>query len=428
MIKALAIGLIFLFGSIAGSAQAKVFIDVTSPDRKVFVAMAPFAAAKGDQKMAATIQDIVRQDLDLTGLFSYIDRAAYLNQDPSPTKVKYTDWTSIGAEVLVKAELERTAKGISINLYVYDVFASQLVLRQQYQGSDTKLRNLAHRASDGIYRLLTGKQSFFLTKILFTWDVSGTRQIYMMDVDGYGRQALTKNRSINFSPAWVSDGRRITFSSYISGDPDLYMLDLRTNERITLSNHHGIEYTSDWFGNELCFSRALDGNTELYLMNSQTRQASRLTNSPGIDIEPSWSPDGSRVAFVSSRSGKPHVYAMDRSGQNMQRLTFAGFHNVNPAWSPRGNLIAFAGKDQGLFDLFMIDPAGTQIQRLTIDAGNNEKPSWSPDGRKILFTSSRSGRYQLYMMNSDGSDIRQITSGPGNFESPAWGPYATSGL
>ncbi len=151
----------------------------------------------------------------------------------------------------------------------------------------------------------------------------------------------------------------------------------------------------------------------------------RLTNTgPGVwNLDPTWSPDGQRLAFASNRAGRKigafadtsDIYVMNADGSNVVRRTSGGY-NVDPAWSPDGRTIAFTTLEQGSAGIAVIDAAGAQGPMVLLDRpGYDAQPSWSPDGQRITFTSDWRAYdfvYDLYVMNADGSDVRELLVGP----------------
>src|SRR2546426_10617675 len=94
------------------------------------------------------------------------------------------------------------------------------------------------------------------------------------------------------------------------------------------------------------------GNIEIFTVDVADGRLTRLTNSPGDDRDPTWSPDGSQIAFSSVRDGNTEIYVMRADGTGLRRVTNDPAEDVSPAWSPDGSTIAFAsgvGEDRDLF-------------------------------------------------------------------------------
>src|SRR5437870_3514824 len=133
----------------------------------------------------------------------------------------------------------------------------------------------------------------------------------------------------------------------------------------------------------------------------------RVTVSKGVDTSPVWNPrTGMQLAFTSDRSGGPQVYVMDIDGTNVHRLVEEGGHAVEPSWSPDGQRIAFAWQlpRASNFNIYIHDLATGKNTQITSEV-SNEKPTWAPDGRHIAFESTRAGGSQIFSMILDGTKI-----------------------
>ena len=240
-------------------------------------------------------------------------------------------------------------------------------------------------------------------QIAFVSRRDGNPEIYVMDADGGNLQRLTNNADADYQPSWSPDGKRIAFISDRDGHPD----------RIP-----------GWF------------TSEIYVMNTDGGHPQNLTNSPADDRNPSWSPDGKRIAFQSDRD-EPRIagdiYVMDADGRNPHRLTDHDFDDRDPSWSPDGERIVFSARREGhvenkfaiTYEIYVMDADGGNEQRLTENRKNDESPSWSPDGKRIVFESDRKGQfenYDIYVMDGDGGNLQQLTNTCGWDVGPSWSP------
>jgi len=127
---------------------------------------------------------------------------------------------------------------------------------------------------------------------------------------------------------------------------------------------------------KIAFQSDRDGNPEVYVMNSDGSGQTRLTNEPRSDVEPAFSPDGTRIAFVSQRNGGG-LHVMDADGSGPIRLTSDLEGGSKPAFSPDGAEIAFVGIQTG-FDIFTMNADGSGPIRLTDDPSKDLDPDWQP--------------------------------------------------
>lgn len=248
-----------------------------------------------------------------------------------------------------------------------------------------------------------------------------------MDYDGYDQRRITGHRSISMSPVWSSTGDAVAYVSFFAGNgPSIYLADVASGRKSPVVTSGSLN-TSPSFspdGRRIVFARGLGANIEIFTARRDGSELKRLTNSPGIDTNPAWSPSGNEIAFTSSRSGSPQIYIVDAEGANLRRVTFEGEYNEGAAWSPDGTRLAYATRvGQNRFDLALLDLVTLAAQRLTDSSGSNESPSFSPDGRRLAFTSTRSGGVQIFTMEPRyGSTAEQLTREGNNF-APDWSSY-----
>jgi TolB protein len=126
-------------------------------------------------------------------------------------------------------------------------------------------------------------------------------------------------------------------------------------------------------------------------------------------ISPSWSPDGSQLAYVSYEKKKPIIYVQSLlSGKRTEVAKFKG-NNSAPAWSPDGRQLAVVLTYGANSQIYKISAAGGTPQPLTKSSAIDTEPTWSPDGKSIYFTSDRGGSPQIYRMSSSGGDAQRVT-------------------
>ena len=417
---------LILLGGVNG--HARIFIDINSPSAKKFaVAIPDFrneSPQSGSPEFAAGLAQIISNDLDLSGYFSPMDKGAFLEGgNTGEDSVNFKNWSVIGTELLVKASYACVGQSLELDLKLYDVYWRRQILGKRVLGETRNHRELMHRLSNDIIRLLTGSDGIAMTRLAFVGDATKNKEIYISDYDGQKAKQLTSDKSIVLSPRWSPDGKRIIYNSYKDNKgPRLYMRDLRAGAVKTISGRPGLNIGATWSpeGNRVALTLTEKGNSDIFLIDLNGNIVKQLTDHWAIDVSPSFSPDGSKMAFVSNRAGgTPQIYVMTISDGSVERITFESKYCTSPSWSSR-NRIAFVSQSNGSFDIYTIAPDGRQMRRVTSGTRDNEDPCWSPDGRYIVFSSNRAGRYHLFVTNESGDNQRMITNLPGNQTAPSW--------
>jgi TolB protein len=411
----------------ASKAHARIYIPIDQPsERKFPIAIAELKREGGSGKAAREIPEIIRNDLKLSGYFLVIPPAGFKKaakkEGSKEGEINFGYWKSINANALVKGTVSKEKGKDVITIRLFDPFMGKMLMGKRYIGKKKQWRAIAHRFSDEIMSALTGIPGVFNTRIAYSTVTKKGKEITVMDMDGENNKRLTKNKSINISPSWSSDGSQLVFTSYVNGNPDLYLMKVGGKRIHRITDGPGGKITPSWSpnGHSIAMASSASGISNIYRMSTNGSGIKRLTNGKAIDISPSWSPNAQELVFASERAGGLHLFKMNSSGGDMKRLSFVGYQNDMPSWSPMGEKIAFAGRMRGKFDVFIVNTDGSNIQRLTIGAGSNEHPSFSPDGRFITFSSTRTGSPAIFIMRRDGSNQTRVSEGNGIL--PSWGP------
>lgn len=217
-------------------------------------------------------------------------------------------------------------------------------------------------------------------------------------------------------------------------------------------NVRDAEWSPD--GTRVAAEVIMNGQADIFVLDLETRVPMQLTDSPESDTSPTWSPDGSFIAFASRRwgdfTGRSEIAMIPSIGGNVIRLTHDGcFQDGDPTWIPDGSAVAslpvwtvpplpdlgepgvadvddilVAGSTDGVGDLFAIDAETGEVTNLTADRDDQLSPAWSPDHTRIAFASDIAdpGNLDIFVMNRDGSGLSQLTSHPEGESRPTWSP------
>lgn len=309
------------------------------------------------------------------------------------------------------------------------------------------IRSFAHTISNDIYKAMTGKESIFMSKIIFTSDRTSVgknlrKEVYAMDFDGARKMRLTYDNSIVISPAVSPDGQKIVYTlvdDIVKIRPDgsknkiknlnLYSLDLKTKQKRILSSQDGINSGAVFnkSGDSIYLTLSLNNNADIYKMNLASKSLSRITTHFSEDVDPHINSNETLMTFLSGRPGKAMIYTLDPTGKekDVKRISYVGDFNAAPRFNPDGSEIVFSSWVDNRFDIYRIGSDGNNLSRLTKDFGSNEEPWFSPDGEFIVFSSQRvlsrsKADQDLYIMNREGEVIRKITENYGKIYTPRW--------
>jgi TolB protein len=393
-----------------------------------FVALSPEAA-----EVAKTIGEVLWDDFNFEQEFYLLARDTYATIPVArrPDDVPFAAWRELGADAVVFGTVQQSGDKTIVQARLINVRSRQTVFAKEYFNASNP-RAYAHTIADEIHMQQRGLRGVARTKLAFVSDrnrdsLSGTvekrevKEIYIADYDGANQRRITVSRQLNLTPSWSADARALAYTTY-RPIPDIFVSfiyqGLLQNPTKGVGTNYIPVFSPD--GTRIAFMSGRDGNPEIYVINVDGSNLRRLTNHPAGDGTPTWSPNSAQIAFVSDRTGTPQIYLMAADGSNVRRITMNESWADQPTWSPAPfNEIAFAGRTGPAFDIKIQDLASSQTRQITFGEGSNERPSYSANGRHLAFTSTRSGGTQVFTIGRDGRNLRQITR-TGNNQMPAW--------
>jgi TolB protein len=185
-------------------------------------------------------------------------------------------------------------------------------------------------------------------------------------------------------------------------------------------------------GSKIAYVSDADGGQVISLMTPDGTGAQPLSPKELHAIHPSWAPDSKSLLYCTTddldppRKNAADIFRIDISSRQVTRLTTAGI-NTYPRLSPDGKRIAFRKiLDVMNSEVFVMNADGSNPQNLTNDPAYDGWPAWSPDGSKIAFASNRRGNHRIYVMDADGKNVLPIVHDEGRATAPTWTPDGSS--
>lgn len=256
--------------------------------------------------------------------------------------------------------------------------------------------------------------------------------LFLVQPDGSNVRALTNTPDLaEAQPSWSPDRQRVAYTASTNDMPGsawgLWVMNLANGQRRQITG--GPEnFEPDWRpdGSQLVFTNirrtgGVPTSSEIAVITpdgAYYRPLVRVVSSSYGLVNPTWSPDGARIAFsLSSNQAGGELYVMNADGSDIHRvLVHPGWNDIDPEWSPDGRYLAFSSGPIGAaatrHDIWLLDLttglAGTVAEEPNWDL---RRPAWSPDGDRIVFTArfqDSPERWALYMVPATGGTV----SGP----------------
>ena len=240
-----------------------------------------------------------------------------------------------------------------------------------------------------------------------------------------GVTVLLLSRELWLSNALAFNTGRIVFTSTRDGNLEIYVMDADGGNQERLTDNPADDSDPAWSPDrtKIAFvSNRNRGFVQIHVMDTDGKNAISLTD--GWETAPDWSLDGQKIAFTSRNAqGRGRIAVMDADGNNVFELT----EGYNPSWSPDGTNVTFDRRNEEHHSqIHVINVNSHEIENVTRDLRNASSPAWSPNGRKIAYVSPEDGFYQIYVMNADGKNRKRLTNNRAHKKvdnrQPTWSP------
>ncbi len=252
---------------------------------------------------------------------------------------------------------------------------------------------------------------------------SASGSMWTVDPDGLDPRSIATS---GYFPAWSTDHRLIAYTDADSPGGALWVLNA-SGGRFGLTTGVAQDAQPTWSpdGTKIAFARVDNTSTDAYssiwVVHSDGSMLHPIATSRCFNRDPSWSPDGTKIAFWSSRdhcgddgepdTGEYELYVLNLLNNETTRL-LTSTSSGTPAWSPDSKTIAFSSDGYGGAgtEVVLIGGDGNNARRITNASGDDSYPAWSPDGGRLAFRSDRGGG-GIFTMKPDGSDVQLVVAG-----------------
>jgi TolB protein len=307
-------------------------------------------------------------------------------------------------------------------------------------------RQKLHKLSDAIHKALFQEEGVAYSRILYSYqnkaaagEESWSSEIIECDWDGENPKTITREKSYCVTPVLIPKGEGLTqdlflYVSYKTGQPKIFIASLGEGKGKKVVDIRGNQILPaiSKKRDKLAFVCDASGRTDLFIQSIQpeigrTGTPKQLFSYPrSTQASPTFSPDGSKVAFVSDKDGAARIYSISSEVSNKRPtahlITKKSRESSCPSWSPDGTKLAYSAKTEGIRQIWIYDFVAEEERQLTSGPGNKENPCWAGNSLHLVFNSSDNNSSDLYVVNLNQPDAVKITKGQGKKHYPTWGP------
>jgi TolB protein len=383
--------LVFFALMVSSKAQAVLEIVITEGvDTARPVAVLPFSW-KGTGQPPQALAQVISADLLRSGKFSPLNEMTMPQRPQSVDDIDYGAWAAEGVEAIVMGSVEQySVDRYLVKFQLVDVIRGQITGGQSQMLSGGELVESNDHILDARETVISGGQF---------------RQ-YAHRISDVVYEKLTGSRGAfltRIAYVIVRDEQDFPYQLVIA-DYDGF------NEQVLLRSKQPLMSPS-WSpdGTKLTYVTFEKNQAQIFIQDIYTSKRTMLTSFDGINGAPRFSPDGKQLAMVLSKDGNPEVYVMELASKKMRRITRHRAIDTEPSWTPDGKSLIFSSERGGKPQLYRVNLVDGKTRRLTFDGEMNLGGSVTPDGRQLIMVNRTRGQYHLAKQDLENGTFEVLT-------------------
>ncbi len=391
MLKTCSVILTFLLVSFKTFAALEIVIT-EGVDTSRPIAVVPFKWT-GTGPMPGRLTEVISADLRRSGKFNPIaaaDMPQYPNTDQD---VDYSAWSSKGVEAVLVGTIQDAGNDkFRVSYELIDV------LRGQITGGNSQA------LSNG---KLVASNDHVLESRVSTISGTGFRQ-YAHRISDVVYEKLTGEKGAfltRIAYVIVRDRKKYDFPyQLVVADYD------GANETVLLRSKEPLMSPS-WSpdGTKLAYVSFENRRPQIYVQDIYTMSRTQMTSFSGINGSPKFSPDGKKLAMVLSKDGNPELYVMNIASKQIRRITKNRAIDTEPSWTPDGNSLIFSSERGGKPQIYRVNLANNKVRRLTFDGEMNLGGTITPDGKQMVMVNRTRGKYHIARQDLTDGHLQVLT-------------------
>lgn len=376
--------------SVKAQASSLEIVITDGVDSARPVAIVPFTF-EGANLPKQRISEVVSADLMRSGKFNPLAENRMPQQPKGSQDIDYQRFMKQGVEAVVTGSVRE----VGVNRYVVRFELMDVFKGASSKGSGSAL--IGGQLTTGISPVLDARE-ITISGDQFRQYAHRISDIVYEKLTGERGAFLTK-----IAYVLVRDKAEFKYQLVVSDyDGENEQVLLRAKEPLMSP-----AWSPD--GTKLAYVTFEKRQSQIYIQDIYTGRRSILTSFKGINGAPKWSPDGRRMAMMLSKDGNTEIYVMDIATKALKRLTTHRSIDTEPAWSPDGNELLFSSERGGNPQIYSVNIASGVTKRVTFEGEMNLAASYTPDGRGIVMVNRTNGQYNIARMDVESRYMQVLT-------------------